>query len=290
MKKVLLLLLVNSMVLLASAQEQLLNGSFETWEKNILFENDELTDWWGISMNCTGQGTTEDPTTCETTTIKSTDAYAGTYAAKLKNIESTDQDNPISEGKLLYYNDKLEEYPFTSKPTSLTGYYKFNNAGSDKITINVFLYGENTNTDIVGFGSLNLAESKSVYTKFTVPINYSKTTQPQHISVSILFNDDASLSSDFTVDNLLFTYPATAIHGSTPSSAGIQFYPNPGKNEIHFEKSVSNISISTSNGQTVLQHVSETSELNIESLQKGIYIISYEHKGSLIHGKLVVED
>jgi len=289
MKKILLMLLTSGSVFLATAQEQLLNASFETWETNDLFETDELKNWWGSSISCTGQGTLEDPSICESTTIKTTDAYAGTYAAKLINIESNDEDNPISEGKLLYYDEDLNEYPFTSKPTNFTGYYKFNNAGADVIKITLVLYGTST-SDFVAYEQLELKESKTAYTKFTIPITYLSSTQPQHVLVSLTFNNNPSLSSNFTLDNLLFTYPATAIHASTPSSAGIQFYPNPGKNEIHFEKPVSNISINTSNGQRILNHTSETSELNIESLQKGIYIISYEHNGSLIHGKLIVEN
>jgi hypothetical protein len=280
MKKQLLILLFSSFTFLTSAQDQLLNASFENWSTNPSLLTDSPNDWVGASVICTGIN----PAVCKSTTIKTTDAYQGTYAARLENI------NNNTVGQLNYMTPIQEFYSFSYKPTALTGYYKFNNAGSDNITISVVLYGT-SNSDIVGGGTLFFNTSQNVYTKFTVPITYLSTTQPQNIYVGIRFSEFSSLSSTFTVDDLLFTYgTTTATQSATPVYAGVQFYPNPGKDVIHFEKPVTNISISTTNGSHVLAQSLESTSLNIDGLEKGIYIISYEYEGLLIHGKLIVEN
>lgn len=286
MKIYILFLLTACSGLLATAQQQLPNASFENWKTDASLPYENPDNWFGTSANCNFTNTT---TTCNPTTLKTTDVNAGMYAAKLVNVVSS-FDGDIFPGQLLYSPSSDGYVNFTSKPKTLTGYYKFNNAGSDKVSIIVSLVGSSI-TDYIGAGSLDLTTSKTGYTLFSVPITYLQpTATPKDIYVIITFNDNASVNSNFTVDNLVFTYTSTPTSTATPVSAGIQFFPNPGKEEIHFEQSVKNISIQTANGSMILSHTADTDMLNINSLEKGIYIISYEYKGALIHGKLIVED
>lgn len=285
MKKHILLFFAASSTLLATAQQQLPNASFENWTADASLPYENPDNWNGTSVNCDATNT---PTTCDPTTLKITDANAGTYAAKLVNVKSS-ANGDILPGQLLYTPASDNYVSFTSKPKTLTGYYKFNNAGSDDVSISATLVGA-TSTDFIATGSLDLTASKTAYTKFSVPLTYMSTSTPQDIYVIITFNDNASLNSSFIVDNLVFTYTTTAVTNATPSSAGIQFFPNPGKGDIHFEQAVKNISIQTANGSMVLAHPTATDMLNISGLEKGIYIISYEHNETRIHGKLIVEN
>jgi len=285
MKKSILLFLTLTGSLLSSAQQQLPNASFENWAADFV-HYDEPNTWFGTSTSC--NFTNPSSPTCIGTTIKTTDANAGTYAAKLVNIVNLN--SSISKGQLTYSPPSDGYVNFTDKPKTLTGYYKFNNAGSDKISISVTLVGA-TSTDIIAYGTLDLIASKTGYTLFTVPLQYiSQSITPQDIYVDISFNDNASVNSDFTVDNLVFTYGTTTANtNATPTSAGVQFFPNPGKDIIHFEKTVKNISITAANGTAAIVHAANTDILTISALGKGIYIISYEYNETLIHGKLIIE-
>lgn len=287
MKKYVLLFLTITGSFLTHAQQQLPNPSFEHWYTHTTSLSYEEPDtWFGTSVICTQTG--NDPNICSPTTIKTTDAYTGSYAAKLVNIISED-DADILKGQLLYSYESDGYVNFTSKPKSLTGYYKFNKTGTDIINISVTIYGASP-INQVAYGTLNLTSSKTSYTLFTVPLTYmSQTIVPENIYVTISFNGDASVNSNFTVDNLAFTYTTTPTVTATPASADIQFFPNPGKDMISFEKTVKNISIQSTNGAAVLTHTEDADELNISSLDKGIYIISYEYNDMLIHGKLIVE-
>jgi hypothetical protein len=285
MKKHLLLFFAVSSSLFAGAQQQLPNPSFENWATNASLPYEEPTTWMGASVYCDGTTAT---LVCSPTTLKTTDAYTGSYAAKLVNfIDPTDAST--FTGKLMYTNLSDGYVNFTNKPKTLTGYYKFNNAGSDVITITVSLVGA-TISDIVAYGTLNLTASKTAYTPFTIPLYYmSQSIVPKDVYVTIAFNDDASVNSDFIVDNLAFTYISTPTIAATPTSANIKFFPNPGKDMIYFEQTVQNISIQSVNGSSILTHPGDSNALNISSLDKGIYLITYVYNDMLIHDKLIVE-
>lgn len=272
---------------LTHAQQQLPNPSFENWTThNTSLPYEEPDTWFGASVQCSQTGSSG-PNICNATTIKTTDSNTGTYAAKLVNFNHEDGSN--SEGKLLYSIGSDGYANFTSKPNTLTGYYKFNKTSTDKISISVNIYGASP-TDFVAYGSLNLTASKSSYTLFTVPLTYlSQTTAPQNIYVMISFNEGASVNSDFIVDNLAFTYSTTPTVAATSISAGVKFFPNPGKDLISFDKTVKNISIQSANGSVILTQVGDSKDLDITSLSKGMYVISYEYNEMLIHDKLIVE-
>ena len=172
MKNYLLLFFAISASLFANAQQQLPNPSFENWTTNNSLPYEEPDSWFGTNVVCVvGTPTNPSgPTLCEPSTIKTTNAQAGSYAAKLVNIAHP-QDGSISEGQLMYSQGTGGYVGFTGKPKTLTGYYKFNQTGSDVINISVTLVGP-TSMDIVATGTLDLTASKTNYTLFTVPLYY----------------------------------------------------------------------------------------------------------------------
>jgi hypothetical protein len=287
MKKYIVLFFTITGSLFVRAQQQLPNPSFENWTfHNTSLPYEEPDVWFGTSVSCVSSSN-QPPVVCETSTVKTTNAQAGLYAAKLVNVANSD--GSISKGQLIYSYGSDGYVTFTDRPKTLTGYYKFNQTAADVVNIIVTITGP-TSTDIVAYGTLDLTASKTNYTLFTVPLQYfSQSIAPKDIYVVISFNDNASASSNFTVDNLVLTYTTTPTSTATPVSAGINFFPNPGKDKIHFEQPVKNISIKSANGASVLTYSGDNDEVNISSLDKGIYIISYEHNETLIHGKLIVE-
>ncbi len=284
MKNQLVLLAISCLCFCFSvhAQQQLPNGSFENWSQNEDLPYDEPNTWFGTSVNCMGT-----PFTCSATTLKIIDAHAGSYAAKLVNLANTGTDGSM-QGQLIYTPEMPGYETFTSRPVDFNGYYIFAKESSDEITVSVTLVGADNNP--IAYGIIMLTETKNTYTRFNVPIDYLSTDAVTGIYVEISFNQNADAASSFIVDDLFFTYVTTPVVAKTPAAAGLQFYPNPGKDEIHFEKEVKNIRITTAEGNPVLENNAATNFLNIVGIENGMYIISYEHESVLIHGKLVVKN
>jgi hypothetical protein len=126
MKKILLIASIIGFSLTSSAQNQPVpNGDFENWMPFSFCPTIDSLEGYNIydEFIFTQVGT------CPTYPIvkKSTDKYSGNYALEM---------NPYFDGKnysssgvyssIDLFEASIQGVPFASKPTKLTGYYKFN--------------------------------------------------------------------------------------------------------------------------------------------------------------------
>jgi len=143
--------------------QTLTNPGFESWTITSTYAPDTVpTNWWPFYCN---------------TVKQTTDAYQGTYATKIQGWFACG----IAPGIMvngqapLDYGSFMESgTPFTSKPSTFSGYYKYNDQGKgDSAEVTVVLKHYNTLTmtrDTVAYSVKTLPATAS-YTMFTVNIN-----------------------------------------------------------------------------------------------------------------------
>ena len=145
----------------ANAQT-LTNPNFESWATTTSYYTDTLpSNWWPFYCN---------------TVKQTTDSYQGTYATKIQGWFACG----IAPGVLvngqapLDYGDFIQSgTPFTTKPTSISGYYKYNDYGTgDSAEVTIILKRYNSalmKRDTIAFSTKTLPATSS-YFLFTVNI------------------------------------------------------------------------------------------------------------------------
>ena len=94
-------------------------------------------------------------------------------------------------------------FPYTQRPSSLTGYVKTNLKPNDTLMIvAAFMRGE----DSVGGGLMQFTTNSAGYTKFTIPLQYSNEILPDTAVVAIMMGSEAAeAGSEFWIDGLSFS-------------------------------------------------------------------------------------
>lgn len=172
--------------------EQLVEGDFENWtvvtQGHISFLRPG-GDWWdGLNYLSVIGG----PITVERTS----DAFSGNYALKLETklwgdelsipgiLASGHFDPNLPVGENLVIGK-----PFTKKPKSFEGYYKYFPANNDTMVIFLALTKYNVNLkvrDTIARGEFTNNIPKDIYTPFSIPINYLVDQNPDSIHVILL--------------------------------------------------------------------------------------------------------
>ncbi|RYU79139.1 T9SS type A sorting domain-containing protein [Hymenobacter persicinus] len=228
----------------ARAQQAVSNGTLETW---VTRHGDAPTDWltFDDALAVALPGFPLPPSGGVT---KSTDAHAGSFAAKLTSVNLTFP--PVVGPGLLALGTKITQndvdadtldlvggLPYTSRPARMQFYYKF--AGTvatsdDRPTASVAL----TRTvggvrQLVAKGRLFLPTTATTYTLATVPLTYKSSVVPDSIHIVFASADVTyDSNSDFTAGNSLFiddvvmTGTATATRDAQLQAA-VGVYPNP---------------------------------------------------------------
>lgn len=231
------ILVISSFIIALSlrldAQTSLPNGDFETWQ-NIGSSTEEPSNWNG---NKTGGGNaTLGPQTCFR---ESSNVHSGSYCMRLANasffgipVNATGTTGKIeapttqaSDGYIHTITaDPDFNSPFTGKPDSLVGWFRFNQGGSDIGRIQAILHDsfDVENPDQGSSASHVIAEalydlpngSTTNWTRFAVPFVYSNGTNPRYIlliataSTSI---GNANSSTTLWVDDLAVVYCSDVI-------------------------------------------------------------------------------
>ncbi|GEM_PF-1199670 len=284
-------------ILTSSAQSQFPNGDFEDWSTlapcpNIESPSDYIT---ADVMNYyytlgTGFGYCN-PTPSIT---KSTDAHNGTYAMRMTALQIFG--NTVSNAVMIgndieaaIEDEALQSLPFTGRPVKLTGYYKFTQGGSDKISMQLFIANE---TKAIAYGELEITSGTSEYTKFEITLEYLSEENPTELSFGIILRDpesdeEASAESVFLLDNLTFEYddPVTSTKDLHASDL-INVYAS--GNQLVFSSSVSEVTILSSTGERKITEKGNLTTLNASSLQSGIYIVNFQHEGTYYSKKIAI--
>ncbi|UCF62674.1 MAG: T9SS type A sorting domain-containing protein [bacterium] len=192
---------------------QIPNAGFEQWTAGN-------PDGW-VTTNIIGLGT---PIT------QVTPAHSGTSAVRGEVITTAFND---TIPPLLIGGNFGQGFPISNRYGSLTGFYKFSPSGGDVFIVVVLLY---SNGSGIGEGAIYISAANSVFSQFTVPIDYYTTDVPDEAIIEITIVDTtgsivAHPGSYFILDDLEFSL-ATDIQEGFASGVPVEFqleqnFPNP---------------------------------------------------------------
>jgi len=223
-------------------QLQIENPDFENWEDAGTVA-DEPVDWSSIK--------TADALGALAPQVwsRSTDAHSGSYSVRLENISSFGviANGIITTGRVhadlnpengYVYTDLGDAQwnsPFTDRPDSLVGWYKYAPAASDAGKVQVVLHtsaGQNpanaTQANWVGEARFDFSGTTSSWTRFSVPFNYYNSNTPAYL-LAVLVAGDSTVSIAGSVayfDDLELIYNPSSIKESVNDIAKIYITNN----------------------------------------------------------------
>lgn len=175
--------------------------------------------------------------------------------------------------------------PFAFRPASFTGSYKFQDSLSavdDYGRVDILLRKRNATTgeiDTIGFASSTTELGPtSVWADFDIPITYISQDVPDTAVVVFYGAVQGSAATTLWLDDLLFSYSSTSTEEELRDS-GIRMYPNPTSSRVIFDnyRLGARYELYTIRGELLLAGQLET-EVNIEELPNGLYLIKIEGK------------
>jgi hypothetical protein len=212
--------------------QQLENAGFENWE-DIGAGLIEPVDWSTIKSADDPVLSSLAPLTYE----RSDSAHSGNYSLKLYNVQvfaNLVATGAITNGRFHAEYDLAASYsytdptdpkwntPFTARPDSLVGWFKFFPNDDDNAQFKVILHidscrlpAHGTTPDWVGM-AVNVTERGVTYdkwTRFSVPFVYFNDTTPEFVLTVINSGDSTSAIADsyLLVDDLKLIYPPAGI-------------------------------------------------------------------------------
>ena len=268
------------------AQTTLPNGGFEDWD-GLGSNTEEPVNWNG---NKTGGGFANlGPQTCYQET---SGVHSGTYCLKLQNraIFGTVVNATATTGKIEvpsldtaegYIHTITAEpdfnYPFTGRPDSLVGWFKFTQEGTDIGRIQAIIHEDfdvelpdqsSSESYIIGQATYNLPDGDSNnWTRFSVPFVYENETVPSYILMIAMASTNiggASSDTKLWVDDLAVVYSTVGVV-ENDFGGKIQVYPNPTRGDFSIDlgkdyKSVI-VNITGLNGELIQSEQFEQSRL-----------------------------
>lgn len=298
------LLFITSIVLLnlGNAFAQIPNAGFEKWSKNTFGAKDP-DGWFSLNLlSVTGLPIG----------VTATDqAHSGDSALKMTVDEytpflSTKKDTSVAycfTGKLkeLSKNGGQPGFPYTSRPTFFTGFYKLTLPKPDQAMIGVALTKWNAaiqKRDTLGFTNSFFDVATSTYKDFTSPIFYIlENAMPDTAIIYIIssISKQPIPGTTLYIDDLKFT------GGITGASAGLSslktsVYPNPAASEINIENvapGVVSIHVLDVAGKVVAeQSVMENNSIqySVDQLNNGMYFFELKNSNKQLvqRGKFTV--
>jgi hypothetical protein len=297
MKKISSLILSFSFFLAAGAGAQDItpNSGFEMWTLKTVPTQYFVPDSWD-------QLNDETNFIGILTCIQSTDAHSGIFAAKLitkyvdLGVIKDTANGIITTGHLI----TVPPYgiyggvPSHVRPDSIFGWIKYEPAAGDSCQIQLDLLS--VNNDTVGKALYQTAQTISAYTRFSAPVIYKSTDNPDTIRWMISSSNgyNALPNSTMYVDDIGIVY-GTGVY-DPPLSDFLTVSPNPAHDVIRIrnDKMVRGTLILYSTaGQRIAYWTLKDSEqeFSVRDLAGGTYLAELvsEHAEILAAGKIVVQ-
>ena len=273
MKKILLFVAFATAYLLSNAQ-YITNNGFETWTGS------DPASWSTPNSLTSGFGVT-------TVTKETVDVYAGVNSAKLVTtpVLGTPVPGILTNGTITLSAPYVSGgVPFTDRPASFKGYYKYTHVGGDFCLLSAVLL--KNSTDTVGYAQFTNLATVGAYTLFQADFTYQLPDNPDTIQIII-----SSSNTNAAVVGSILKVDALYLEGGTLGISkyhllnNISIFPNPAKDILNLKmdfESFNEIKISVYSviGQKVKEVIlpkgTEICSLNIRDLNKGLYFVQIQ--------------
>jgi hypothetical protein len=309
MKK--LVLIIASFPTILLAQTQFENPGFETWEGSG--SSAEPTEWSSIKTSDVSSLNNLAPQVL----FQSSDAHSGSYSIKVENKSSfgivangiitngqVHADlNPSNGYVFTNTSDSKWNTPFTDKPDSVVGWYKYAPSGIDKGKVEVILHtgaGQNpengTLANRVGGARFNFPNATiSSWTRFSAPFYYSSANTPQYMLAVLTTGDstnNAQAGSIGYFDDLELIYNPSSVEENIISAA--QIFQQNGELTIVMKGDYSagaSVSVSDMQGRNLVSNQVLFVGQNGFSVpfSTGIYLITFTYNNQLLTRKIFID-
>ena len=284
------------LVVSISAQQQILNGSFENWTDSGLGYEDPNS--WDTPNEST-------LITTVFTVTKSDDASTGNYSAKLESkllIGEYVSPGVVTLGEFVV--DFLTQtatmeggIPFTDRPIALNGDYKNFPAANDSTLVMVIFteYLEvKGKTDTIGLGIMYAADVVANWTSFSVPIAFFNDHDPDTMNIIVVSSNMFSPNKDsyMFIDNLTLEYEAGI--DDLENIVETNVFPNPANDKLSFtfgEKVNAHLNIYSIDGQQIYNDVVNgiNQTVDVSNFAAGTYYFSvFEKNKKISSGQFVI--
>lgn len=295
MKKTLLsaILLFGGLTQFVSAQT---NGGFENWTGNE-------TEGWVSTNALTLLGNPQ-------SVFKSSDAHTGSFACEINTIHVTnkipgvsipDYTGSVFTGKQVGFTPVFG-FPFSSKPSTLSFWYKYNGRNGDSASILVYTSRWNSTTgkrDTLVLGAGFIKDSVGVYTRMDLPLITLDSARMPDTAVVLFASSTLSAmaaGAKLIIDDVAF---AGGNVGLTDESGRIDVsvFPNPatkGSTTVVFSQPENNVSVKVYDlhGKLLTETLFNNTFavlLDTGHLAKGLYFIHIKSDRGLATERLLVE-
>jgi plastocyanin len=240
MNKLIFSVLFAALTSFVMAQTQLPNVGFESWDA-VGSAQEEPSNW---NSNKTGGGNASSgPQTCFR---DGSVVYNGTYSARIETVSylfgiivngsmttgriEAPSTNPLDGYTHTIPSNPSFSSPFTARPDSLIGYYRYSSASGDQGKIECILHDSADfrtpivdSSKVVGNATFfTPTSSVTAWTRFAVPFNYWKSGSPAYVlvtSTSSAIPGGGTAGSTLWLDDLQVVYrPAIALGTVSPAS------------------------------------------------------------------------
>lgn len=274
------------------AQNATPNAGFENW--NSVGNRVDPADWNTLNPNTAIIGVL----TC--TRASGTDAHSGSYAIKLttKSVFGVTANGIASTGTLITTPPYgvTGGIPFTGRPDSITGWYKYTPQGADQGFVELQLLGS-VNTDTIGYVRFETPNATvSSFTRFSAPVTYISPNNPSN-SIWIISSSRGTnpvVNSSIIVDDIAMVFNPTSV-ATISASNNVQLLNNPASDELHLklsENSTYLFQLVDISGSVILQKTIDASDasINVAAVKSGLYYYQVKSHQALttLSGKVVI--
>ena len=274
------------------AQQQLQNPSFESWDGSGATL--EPVDWSSLKTSDNAFLAQSAPQ------VLFQDAgRTGNHSVRLENKSALGivANGILTNGRVhadlnpsngYVYTDASDSRwntPFSSRPDSLVGWFKYQPASAggntDKGKAEVFLHktenGQNpvgnTAENIIGKARFDMTETANDWKRFSVPFQYSSSENPEFILVVLTSGDSTNAINGSVAwfDDLELIYNVSAINSA--SKQDIQMAQIGNQISIKNMAQGSSYALLNALGQTIVSGTSKSSEVKIPMSETGVYFV-----------------
>ena len=257
------------------------NGGFESWDGGLY----EEPSGWATANVLTLLG-------APPTVTKSTDFHGGSFSAKIETVlADIDLDengtNDTLPGVLylgtldLFAEESTFGAPFTGRPDSLLGWYKYAPVNGDQFAVEVSLTKWNTVTgerDIIASGSYLQPAAAASFKRLSAGLTYANPDTPDSVSIMIVASAETpSPGTALWIDDLSFFTNAELAVVPKPAEAPIQLYPNPARDVVNVvlakDASIRIFNALGMEVETLKGTASKTVSISTSKYDNGVYLL-----------------